>query len=157
MSEFNVICHVDEDVIKQKIQNAAVRYAKESSKDMINEVIREEVRKTLSKIDIESVIYSTYIENIRNQVTWQVDRIRRDDYKRFYWNGEEVPPSPEKMFNLITAYVSYIDLMDDPEFKEKVLDKAAYEISEKITTSFGKNRGYKKMLETIKSGMTEKE
>lgn len=157
MEEFTVTCCINEDVVKQKIQNSVVRYAKEWAKDLIDNVVREEVQKTLSKINIEEIVCKVYKERARDEVEAQLYRIRRNDYERFHWNGKEVPPSPEKMFNLITAYVSYIELMDDPEFKELVLDKAACNISDRITTSFGRNHGYKKMLETIKSEMTEKE
>lgn len=151
MSEFNVTCYVDEDAINKKIQNAITRYAKELAKDAIEEIIREEVQKTISNVDLKSIVIRTYKEQAREDVEQMLYRLRRDDYERFHWNGKEVDPSPEKMFKLMTAYISYVDLMDDPEFKKRVLDVASYQIYNDITTKFGKNHGYKKLLDTLKT------
>ena len=159
MSDFNVTlyCEVDKETVETKVRNGIIREIRESIRSEVQQMVHDEVMDIYNKMALNQIVRDEYSKIVREDVRDLLYRIRKDEYQKFYWNGKEIEPSAEKLFNLLAAYVGYVQIMDDEDFQEAVMDKAVYEISDEIIKRFGKNKGYKNVIEALEESMKEKE
>lgn len=131
MGEFNVTCYVDEELISKKSANAIIK----SVRDYVREDIEELVKDEIHRCEVSDLVF----------------KLRKDDFEKFYWNAKEVDPTPEKLYKMLSAYVGYIDLLNDDLFRASVSSKVTSEIMLKL----GKNHSYKAIAEAIENEMNE--